>query len=251
MKAAWLVYLVVPACAWSRTDFEVDDRCAPGTCAAPPIPGLVHHWSFDGVSADAAGSAHGTMHGDAGYTAGVSGDALALDGDGDYLATALDSPEAEGAAITVSAWIEVAAGPVGFLTIVAKDRSGFEQWNLRRDSPVENNGVPEIIFTTDTSSGEELVVESGGAFPDDSGWHHVAAVYDGAAVRLYGDGVLIGGPVPQSGAFDARPNALCVGASGETCNEVDGWFSGAIDDVRIYDRGLDAAEVATLYEAAL
>ncbi len=75
-------------------------------------------------------------------------------------------------------------------------------------------------------------------------WHHLAAVYDGRALKLYADGRLIG-EAKASGAIDYSPFAVAVGKNtelhgqehdGELCNAV-------IDQVRIYDRAVDVKEL--------
>jgi hypothetical protein len=69
-------------------------------------------------------------------------------------------------------------------------------------------------------------------------WTHLAMTYDGAAMRLYVNGSLVttknqAGPVTMSnGDLRLGGNALW----GE-------WFSGAIDDVRIYDVAVSAAQI--------
>ena len=78
-------------------------------------------------------------------------------------------------------------------------------------------------------------------------WHHVASTYDGQKIRQYLDGA----PV-DSVAFnytmvaDTRP--LLIGADTPGTFEV---FNGKMDDVRIYDRALSAAEIATLGETTV
>ena len=62
-------------------------------------------------------------------------------------------------------------------------------------------------------------------------WTHVAGTYDGAALRLYVDGVLAR-TVAAGGNAAAGDGVLAIGG-----NQVWGeWFSGLIDEVRVYDR---------------
>ena len=74
-------------------------------------------------------------------------------------------------------------------------------------------------------------------------WVHLAASYDGATLRLYRDGDLV--------AETAAPGALaqCAVDSAVGSNPAGNadFFSGALDDVRVYGRALDAAEIETLY----
>lgn len=79
----------------------------------------------------------------------------------------------------------------------------------------------------------------------------VAGAYDGSRVRLYVDGAEVGAGAPAEGAtidyglsgnrffFDGYP-PVCPGR---------GDFSGAIDELRVYRRGLSATEIARLAAA--
>lgn len=76
----------------------------------------------------------------------------------------------------------------------------------------------------------------------DGKWHHVAATYSGAKVQLYVDGVKIGEKA-QRGALSSGRNApASIGSDGGGAEQ----FHGGIDDLRIYDGGLDGAEVRRL-----
>jgi hypothetical protein len=64
--------------------------------------------------------------------------------------------------------------------------------------------------------------------------------YDGASMRMYVNGALVR-TAARTGAIVAEDGALHIGG-----NEVWGgeWFSGLIDEVRIYNRALSATEIA-------
>ena len=75
-------------------------------------------------------------------------------------------------------------------------------------------------------------------------WTHIAGVYTpGRGEELFVDGRLVaavdGGP-PK--IFDAPVNALIGGRS------YGYWWTGELDDVRIYDRALSAEQIAALAE---
>ena len=71
-------------------------------------------------------------------------------------------------------------------------------------------------------------------------WEHVAATYDGATARFYVDGVEVASK-PFTGNV-GNSNTWRLGAYGNTPA---GFFDGLIDNVRIYDRALSAAEIQT------
>ena len=71
-------------------------------------------------------------------------------------------------------------------------------------------------------------------------WQHIAGTYDGNEVVLYVDGLAVAS-ASRSGQIATNAEAVHLGnlANGSRA------FDGAIDDVRIWDRALDAAEIAT------
>jgi hypothetical protein len=79
----------------------------------------------------------------------------------------------------------------------------------------------------------------------DAQWHHVGLVYDLDVFhrRLYVDGILV---VEDTTAVAGNPSdgGLYIGASKEL--EAGSFFSGLIDDVRIYNRALIAEEIAAI-----
>jgi len=87
------------------------------------------------------------------------------------------------------------------------------------------------------------------AYPNDGRWHHIAAVYDytGKTITLYLDGVA---KPAVSVAFSS--NTLVAG----TPSEVDsvgsaptygtGWFTGGIDELRVYSSRISASDIAAL-----
>ena len=71
-------------------------------------------------------------------------------------------------------------------------------------------------------------------------WTHLAATYDGATLRLYVNGAQVGSKA-VSGAIATSTGPLRIGGDsiwGE-------YFSGLLDDVRVYKRALSASEIQT------
>jgi hypothetical protein len=78
-------------------------------------------------------------------------------------------------------------------------------------------------------------------------WHHVGFVYDTDTFhrRLYVDGVLVAEDTTVvSGASSG--GGLYIGASKDF--DTGAFFSGMIDDVRIYNQALTAEEIAALVQ---
>lgn len=80
----------------------------------------------------------------------------------------------------------------------------------------------------------------------DGSWHHVAAVYDGASVRLYVDGVLDRQQNAPAMVVDADADLFI----GRHYSDPSLSYTGALDEVRIFDMGLSGQEVAALWQQA-
>jgi hypothetical protein len=76
-------------------------------------------------------------------------------------------------------------------------------------------------------------------------WVHIAGTYDGSALRIYVNGVL-DATRAVTGTTCANTEPLAVGAKNRTVTGVvEAYFDGRIDDVRVYNRALSAAEIRT------
>ena len=76
-------------------------------------------------------------------------------------------------------------------------------------------------------------------------WHHLAATYDGSVLRMYVDGVQVGTLNAPGNIANTTGGVLEIGGDalwGE-------FWSGGIDDVRIYNRALSATEITALMNA--
>lgn len=75
-------------------------------------------------------------------------------------------------------------------------------------------------------------------------WYHFTITYDGTTLKLYRNGVAMGPGLTK--AWNTINNndifKLGIGVGGEQ------WFSGAIDDLKIYDRAVTDAEAEQIYK---
>ncbi|MCZ7358032.1 MAG: DUF2341 domain-containing protein [Candidatus Methanoperedens sp.] len=72
------------------------------------------------------------------------------------------------------------------------------------------------------------------------GWHHVTGTYNGTNLVLYVDGIPVS-TANASGTIAASDVPLTIGSV------LNSYFNGTIDEVRIYNRALNADEVSDLY----
>jgi hypothetical protein len=74
-------------------------------------------------------------------------------------------------------------------------------------------------------------------------WHHIAATYDGSNFRLFRDGVQVALDSDESGNVNFGAGNLYVGSQSGASS----FFEGKIDEVAIWKRTLDPAEILELY----
>ena len=77
-------------------------------------------------------------------------------------------------------------------------------------------------------------------------WSHLAATYNGSALTLYLNGVSIGTQA-GTGSIATSTGALRLGGNAIWPE----WFQGDIDEVRVYNRSLSAAEIQTDMNASV
>ena len=83
----------------------------------------------------------------------------------------------------------------------------------------------------------------------DGNWHAIAGTYDGTSVHLYVDGTEVGSaaPGPVGGIDYNLANQDFTVGTFPSCNGFN--YSGAIDEVRVYDEALSAAQINQLQTA--
>lgn len=165
--------------------------------------------------------------GGSGGTRPLSCRALAFDGIDDYVEVA-DHSQLDGlSTLTVEAWVELAL-------------HDSEVHILSHHDHDANTGYVLLIFGSDTSSPDQELqfrYQFGGenhptgfdAVPTGA-WHHIAATYDGTALRTYIDGDRVENNTIGAGTAADFAGPLRIGAAAYTNNF---HFKGKIDEVRL------------------
>jgi len=219
---------------------ESDPGATTRVVTTPEAPsGLLGAWGFDEASGatalDASGLArHGTLANGAGRADGFFGRALETDGAaGNVDLGGLDVP---GDQLSILVWIRPDDFGTSDARIVSKSTGAAERDHVWMLSTIDG---PHLRFRLETGGSTSTLVGDGGALAAGT-WTHAAATYDGATMRLYQDGVLVGSRA-KSGPIDPDPAvAAWVAANPGRSGQV---FDGRIDELKIYGRALDAGEI--------
>jgi Concanavalin A-like lectin/glucanases superfamily len=131
--------------------------------------------------------------------------------------------------MTIEAWVKPTA-LASWRSVVTKEQASALPYALYASN---NLGEPAgSVFTT------SALTASGPPALGLSTWTHLAMTWDGSTVRLYVDGALVATRAAP-GALLTSTGLLRIGG-----NSLRGeYFSGLIDDVRVYDRPLPADKI--------
>jgi hypothetical protein len=213
-----------------------------GATSTPPTLGLIAYWSFDnyvastGSAIDSVGGNTATCSGSCPARAtGVVGNGVAFDG----AASCMMVPSMSGwndPMFTVSAWTSGAAmgGPV----VVHESDNACPSPEMQ----VSNSALGLIQLNTTDSTHNLAWMTS--PIADPSQWHLVAVTWDGTTQSVYVDGQCACSVVPPLKPL-LHNAELSIGCYPDQAT----YFTGAIDEVRIYNRPLASDEIATLYAA--
>ncbi len=200
--------------------------------------GLVAAYGFEEATGtqttiDASGSGNlGTISGATRITTTQFGKALSFNGTNNWV-TINDSASVDlTTGMTLEAWV-YPTSLNGWKTVLMKEQTGFASyWLYANDDASRPANVVNV--------GGTLRQLSAGSHLPTNTWTHLAATYDGSTQKLYVNGVLVGSR-SQTGAIALSSGALRIGGNslwGE-------YFTGYIDEVRIYNRALSQAEIAS------
>lgn len=246
-------FTAIPYYAWAHRGTGpmavwLADTAAGATPVPQPTPEeLIGHWTLDeAAGATAADSSGKDMHGalmnglsfSSASVAGPVGSALAFDGGDDYI----DLPDgfsdfAKGC--TVSVWVRPTAvrNWARFIDF-GNGASSDNIWFGREGST--NNLVFEC-FSGGSNAGRVLAP---GAIVQDE-WQLMTATVDAfGSGRLYRNGQLVATGTTKPTSVTRTRNYV-----GRSNWSADAYYAGSLDDLRLYNYPLDAAEVAALYTA--
>lgn len=219
-----------------------------GVPTAPVVDvadGLVANWRFNetgGATADnwvsSTTELDGALQGDAAFAAGGKfGGALALDGDADYVDVANELfPDGQDG-FTAATWFHVSE--LTGLRQMLLETSG--SWALSVELKPTTN---ELGYSIELDGAG--VIKGSNVVPTTGAWHHVALSYDAEddITKIFYDGQelesLRGNP-----RGDLKPtDGFHIGTYRDADER---WFKGLLDDTAVWDRALNDAEIAWLW----
>jgi hypothetical protein len=228
--------------------------------AAPSLlgcdaPGLTAYWSFDegtGTIVHDCSTHHlngffqedvdgGLQWMDAGHNGG------ALWFDKASSVTLSDPVELQfTGAMTIAAWVYSAVPQTG--RILSKSSAGGDAgefgWELTlEDGPTGTQGGAGFYVARSATDGDFDLYQGSIGLPTNA-WFHLAGVFDpGVELSLYVNGQLVAqAPNPPTSQYDS-PYGVTMGVRpGDLCCH----FEGMLDELRVFDRPLSAAEIAQL-----
>ena len=208
----------------------------------PPAVSFAAYWNFDEPSGS---TAYESINHRDGFlsgvtrTNGVSGGALLFDGINAVLNVNSASDLSPTTNMSISLWFKPSMlldSTTGRRDLVKKPLSFWLMFNYPsadgRLTFALNSGLPKVHSTTASWQ------------PDR--WYHLAATYDGAALRLYVNGVLEG---TSPASIPAATNNQRIQIGGNTDQYDSYCFAGAMDEVRFFPQPLAAADVTALFDS--
>jgi uncharacterized repeat protein (TIGR01451 family) len=201
----------------------------------PPTPGLVAAYAFDegaGTSAaDASGGGNTGAIGTASWTTqGKYGSALSFNG----TSAKVTIPDAASLRLTTGMTLEAWVNPSVVDGSIWRDviYKGNDNYYLEATSCCQGRPVGGGIFSG--SHGEAFGTSN---LPLNT-WTHLATTYDGTTLRLYVNGSQVASKA-QTGSLATSTNPLHIGGDAIFGQ----YFSGLIDEVRVYNTALTQAQI--------
>ncbi len=215
------------------------------TCKAELSNGLVAYYPFNNNAQDASGNNNnGVLKGvtPTEDRFGIPGSAFEF-GRNRFI----EVPHAESLALknklTFSAWVNINdfSQPDSYATFSAILQKSGGQSHAAGDYAL---ALQKNFTVSHLSIAGQFVSVSGNLDVQLNRWYHIAATWDGNTYSTYVNNILLG-TQQVSGTIDNSMKPLYIGLNFDSLKE---WFSGKIDDVRIYNRAFSACEVKDLYD---
>ena len=215
--------------------------CIPALCADP---GLVAYYPLDegsgNVARDMSGNGNdGVIHG-AKFAANGDGYCLLFDGVKDYVDCGEKPFSNMTKQVTLEAWVQASKPSAGQTGVLGKAISSYM---------LTYHSAERFHFYINGSKNSTSMRTSSGT------WHHVVASFDGLQLKLYEDGGLKWTRTINVDQIAKGKNFYIGRLVGDAAKGPDQpgstFFSGKIDEVKIYNRALSADDVKASFNSGV
>jgi len=206
-------------------------------------PNLVGWWKLDEgegtLAVDWSGQGrHGQVLGGAKWIEGFDGGAVKLNGQDAYVQLPIGSLIAASSSITVTTWVNWSGGGGAWQRVF--DFGSNQQFNMLVTPANGANGNLRFVITVESYNNEQQL---NAATPLPTGWHHLAVSINGATRGMQ---MFVDGQVVASGSTTVLPKDLGATTQnwlGRSQYSADAYFSGSLDDFRIYNFAMTVDQI--------
>ena len=223
-----LIGLQLPACKKDKVEVSLPDPIA------------AYNYDNDWLTNSMSSLLHGNAVGNLSSTTdsfNTSYAALLFSGDGYVKVKDSDLLDFVGGQFTIAAWIRRVATKTAYIVLKGEDANN--------DSPYSLDIHPGVVRAfVRTNTNEQFLIQ--GQTPIVKGvWQHIAVTFTGEQLNIYYNGKSEGN-IAVDRPLDISSGDLAIGASAKYFPAAA--YVGKIDNVKIYDKALSAAQIKNLYQ---
>ena len=183
---------------------------------------------------------HGTLvNGPTWTSAGKYGPALVFDGNNDLVNINDDNSLDLTTGMTLEAWVNP-SDLTGYKTVLCKENSTNNFIYTLSANNSTSNTTSQRPNSRMANGSANVTVTGTSKLPLNT-WTHIASTYDGSVFRFYVNGVQVS-TTNINGTMGISTGMLRIGGTTTLGSQ---YFTGIIDEVRIYNRALSQAEIQT------
>jgi hypothetical protein len=166
-----------------------------------------------------------------------------FDGVNDYVS--IPTFDVPGSAMTISAWFKADRLGNSDPRIISKATGSAETDHYFMIGTTAVSTANRLRFRLKVGGTTRTLIASSGNVPTGQ-WVHAVACYTGSAMTLYLNGVQVGSLAATGSIATAASVPVAIGRNPQSYSP----FDGIIDQVRVYNRALDTAEISELYTSS-